>query len=254
MGRRENPVDHTAPRCGRLAEHLRQHRRRAGLTYRELAQCTGLSQATTKRVASGKTLPGPAVTDAYVSGCGGGEDDVQRARELWIWARIEQRGRLDTLRAPRPELISDAGDLSRVPEVLWERAGAPSPRQMRHERPDIRWALSASSVYRIVGRQALPVDAAQLRAFLLGCGVPEDQHAPWVEALEKIKRRSSSSDPSEVVHVASVGLGKTLEAGFVAAAAVKDFRPPGELEDPQASDQAPSRTGRAGRSCWRGCA
>lgn len=138
MGRRENPVDHTAPRRGRLAEHLRQHRRRAGLTHRELAQCTGLSQATTKRVASGKTLPGPAVTDAYVSGCGGGEDDVQRARELWIWARIEQRGRLDTLRAPRPELIGDAGDLSRVPEVLWERAGAPSPRQMRHDRTDVQ--------------------------------------------------------------------------------------------------------------------
>ncbi|GAA3660302.1 helix-turn-helix domain-containing protein [Streptomyces chitinivorans] len=215
MGRRENPVDHTAPHRGRLAEYLRQHRRRAGLTYQELQERTGLSQATLKRAASGTVLPKQDVAETYVSGCGGAEEAVQEVRELWRAARIEKRGRPSPLRALRPELVSDAGDLSKALVALWERVGAPSPRQMR-ERSGIPAALPVSSCYLIVGRQALPADATQLRAFLLGCGVPEDQHGPWERALEKVKRRSSSS--SEVDRLALTGLGKTLEAGLVAMA------------------------------------
>ncbi len=55
MGHPETPVDQTVPARGELAEALRALRTRAGLSYDELAVRTGLSPATLKRAASGRT-------------------------------------------------------------------------------------------------------------------------------------------------------------------------------------------------------
>jgi transcriptional regulator with XRE-family HTH domain len=184
MGRRENPVDHSRPARGRLAEYLRLRRQSAAMTYRELARATGLSPATLKRAASGTVVPRHTTVEAYVEGCGGGPAQAQYAGELWRHARIEERGRLSGLHAPRPELISDAADLSRALEVVWEQAGAPSLRDIR-DRSGNPLALPVSSAARIVNRDAVPADEQQLRAFLAGCGIPPEQHATWTAAFAK---------------------------------------------------------------------
>ncbi|MFE2718906.1 helix-turn-helix domain-containing protein [Streptomyces mirabilis] len=197
MGRREKPVDHSRPARGRLAEHLRSWRESAGMTYETLAGRTGLSPATLKRAACGTTVPKRATVEAYVDGCGGGQEALQAADELWRQARIEERGRLTQLHAPRPELISDEGDLSRALEVAFEQAGAPSLREIR-ERSGNPLALPVSSAARIVNRDTIPADQQQLQAFLTGCGVPPERHTPWLAAFSKI-----SSQPTGVPGAAS---------------------------------------------------
>ncbi|MFF2430868.1 helix-turn-helix domain-containing protein [Streptomyces mirabilis] len=184
MGRRDKPVDHSQPARGQLAEHLRSWRETAGITYETLASRTGLSPATLKRAASGTVVPRLATAEAYVEGCGGGQDAVRAADALWRQARIEERGRLVQLRAPRPELIADAADLSRALEATWERAGAPSLREIR-DRSGNPLALPVSSAARIVNRDTIPADEQQLHAFLTGCGVPPEQHAAWTTAFDK---------------------------------------------------------------------
>ncbi|MFD6413966.1 helix-turn-helix domain-containing protein [Nocardia asteroides] len=197
MGRRENPVDHSRPARGRLAEYLRVERHAAGLTYQELAASTGLSPATLKRAASGSVVPKRATVEAFVEGCGGASWAVRDADELWRRARIEERGRLAQLSAPRPELIADAADLSRALEVVWEQAGAPSLRDIRNRSGNLL-ALPVSSAARIVNRDAVPADVRQLHAFLTGCGIPPEQHAVWSAAFTKISSTPSAPTLQEL--------------------------------------------------------
>ncbi|MGW8847774.1 helix-turn-helix domain-containing protein [Streptomyces xiamenensis] len=185
MGRRENPVDHTARRRGQLAEMLRGHRRKAGLTYSELAARTGVSQATLKRAASGRYVARRATVEAFVTACGGDEEAANLATGLWQLAWIEKRDRIKDLRAPHPELISDAADLSKSLQLVRESAGAPSLREIRRRSGD-ELALPVSSAARIANRLTIPADLRQLRAFLSGCGVPRARHTPWVKAWNKI--------------------------------------------------------------------
>ncbi|MGW0315108.1 hypothetical protein [Streptomyces flavidovirens] len=151
----------------------------------------GASQATLKRAASGASVPRRETVEGFVTACGADAKAVHGAAELWRWARIEERGRLGSLRAPRPELISDAGDLSKALERVWEQAGAPSLREIRRRSGD-ELALPVSSAARIVSRDAIPADLRQLTAFLTGCGVPEGNHAVWAEAWRKIASRRAT--------------------------------------------------------------
>jgi hypothetical protein len=134
-------------------------------------------------------VPQRATPEAYVEGCGGGQDAVRAADALWRQARIEERGRLTQTHAPRSELIVDAADLSRALEAVWERAGAPSLRQIR-DRSGNPLALPVSSAARIVKRDTVPADEQQLRAFLTGCGIPPEQHAVWTAAFAKVSSAS----------------------------------------------------------------
>ncbi|MFI8966932.1 helix-turn-helix domain-containing protein [Streptomyces sp. NPDC053493] len=56
-GTHENPVDHSVPSRGELADFLRAERRASGLTYDHLAERTGISAATLKRAASSRVTP-----------------------------------------------------------------------------------------------------------------------------------------------------------------------------------------------------
>ncbi|MFD6826673.1 helix-turn-helix domain-containing protein [Streptomyces sp. NPDC060085] len=155
MGRAEKPVDHSRPARGRLAEHLRSWRESAGMTYERLAVVAALSPATLKRAAGGSAVPRRATVEAYIEGCGGTPEAVRAAEEMWRQARIEERGRLTQLHAPRPELISDEADLSRALEVVFEQARAPSLREIL-TRSGNPLALPLSSAARIVNRDAVP--------------------------------------------------------------------------------------------------
>ncbi|MFK0047677.1 helix-turn-helix domain-containing protein [Streptomyces sp. NPDC090741] len=185
MGRPEHPVDFTVQECGVLARRLRVLRRDAGLTYDELATETGLSAATLKRAASGKTLPALKTAEKFAAACGGAKGRVQR---LWLEARIADRGRLEELRRPAaPHLVSSPAELSVALEFFYERAGTPSLRELQQRAGgDARLVLPISSAARIVSRQTLPASGRQLRAFLAGCGLSSRSKDRWVKAYTRV--------------------------------------------------------------------
>ncbi|MFE5621117.1 helix-turn-helix domain-containing protein [Streptomyces virginiae] len=189
MGRPELPVDHTVPERGELAEVLRRCRTRAGMSYDELAAMTGLSPATLKRAASGKTVPSQETVTTFVLACRGKLDGLHR---LWLDARIADRGKLAKLDKPGlPQFISGRRELSAALQYFYEAAGAPS---LRHfvELAGGRHLLPVSSACRIVNRAALPVSRQQMVAFLTACGLTGRLLEQWGDAFHEITRGSDS--------------------------------------------------------------
>ncbi|MFK0238623.1 helix-turn-helix domain-containing protein [Streptomyces vinaceus] len=185
MGRPELPVDHTLPERGELAEVLRRCRTRARMSYDELAAETGLSPATLKRAASGKTVPSEETVMTFVSACGGKLDGLRR---LWLDARIADRGRLPQLRKPGlPQFINGRRELSAALEYFYEAAGAPSLRRLV-ELAGGRHLLPVSTAGRIVNRQALPASRQQMVAFLTACGLTGRPLEQWELAFHEITR------------------------------------------------------------------
>ncbi|MGW6782277.1 helix-turn-helix domain-containing protein [Streptomyces sp. NPDC054987] len=177
-------MDHTLPERGELAAALRRIRTLAGLSYDELADRTGLSAATLKRAAWGKTVPAEETVIAFAAACGG--DSVDVLRRLWLNARIADRGRLVQLRKPAlPQFIDGRRELSAALEYFYEAAGAPS---LRHFVALAGGAhlLPVSSAARIVKRQALPVSRQQMVAFLTACGLTGQPLDLWGDAFEEI--------------------------------------------------------------------
>ncbi|MFC9825234.1 helix-turn-helix domain-containing protein [Streptomyces erythrochromogenes] len=185
MGRPELPVDHTLFERGRLAEQLRFIRMAARLNYDELADRTGLSPATLKRATSGRTVPAWETVAAFATACG---DQPRLLHELWLNARIADRGRLAQLRQPaRPQLIESRRELSAALEYFYEAAGAPPLRRLAALAGD-PYLLPVSSAHRIVKRQALPVSRQQMVAFLTACGLTGQALVLWGVAFEEITR------------------------------------------------------------------
>lgn len=69
MGRRELPLYPADEPAVQLAHGLRELRRAAGLTYRQLAQVAHYHHTVLWRAASGATVPSWQVTIAFVTGC-----------------------------------------------------------------------------------------------------------------------------------------------------------------------------------------
>lgn len=79
-GRPERDVDPNGGPVQRLAHELRELRKEAGLTYREMAQASGRGASTLSRAAAGEQLPAWPVVRAYVEACRG---DVGVWEERW---------------------------------------------------------------------------------------------------------------------------------------------------------------------------
>lgn len=197
MGRPELPVDHTVPERGELAAALRELRADAGLTYDELASRTGLSAATLKRAASGRTVPSWSTFTAFTDACCNVDGAVmsQLRRELgeltslWRSARVAERGRLKHLRRPAsPELVTTAGHLSEALEYFYEGAGAVSLRRLQALAGGAH-LLPVSTAARIVSRQALPASRQQCVAFLSACGLGPRLVRRWADAYERLTTR-----------------------------------------------------------------
>jgi transcriptional regulator with XRE-family HTH domain len=85
MPRQEKPLDSAGGPVVWFADRLRQQRKRARLTYRELAARTTYSHAHMVRAASGDVLPSWLVVRAYLIACGVTHPPVLRLWEqLWI--------------------------------------------------------------------------------------------------------------------------------------------------------------------------
>ncbi|MFD4955811.1 helix-turn-helix domain-containing protein [Streptomyces sp. NPDC058451] len=189
MGRPEGPLT-GPPHRRQLARHLRELRAEAGVTYDEMAAVAAVSPATLKRAASGAALPKWLTVMHFCIACFAAATPhsrpipkVAELEKLWRTARMEERGTLH-LKNPRPEYIADQADLSHALYALYERAGAPPLRQVQH-RGGGPLHLPLSTLARIVNRETLPADQKQYLAFLMGCGVPEEQRAKWLAAWKK---------------------------------------------------------------------
>lgn len=192
MGNREKPVSTDNRALAGLAEWLRERRMVAKLTYRQLADRTGLHATTLQRAASGQAVPQLQVVLAYARGC---EARADQAKALWRQAQREERraARQGTasLPAPRPELVRDFADLSAAMLDLYEKAFAPSMRTME-ERAGGFGVLPRSSAHRIVTKRAMPRREEQFIGFLRACEVPEEERQPWVDAWSRAWRHQKA--------------------------------------------------------------
>ena len=109
-----------------LAAFLTSVRHTPGLTWDQLAQTTKLSVRTLRRTASDATrVPPEDNVIAFVHGCGYGKTEQRKALDLWRAARIEERGVLPRLNAPKVEYIRSQGELLDAAAAAYERDGAP---------------------------------------------------------------------------------------------------------------------------------
>ncbi|MFI8263517.1 helix-turn-helix domain-containing protein [Streptomyces sp. NPDC085665] len=197
-------MDETVRERALLAKTLRRFRRVAGLSYDELAARTGLSAATLKRAASGKTVPSEDTVKTIATACG---QDPETLRWFWLHARIADRGRLAQLRKPAlPQFINGRRELSAALEYFYEDAGAPPLRRLT-ELAGGTHLLPVSSAARIVSRQALPASRQQMAAFLTACGVPGHLLGLWGDAFDEVaqSREIDRREPGPFAHLVYEG-------------------------------------------------
>ncbi|MER5347840.1 helix-turn-helix transcriptional regulator [Streptomyces mirabilis] len=194
MARPEAPVDHTVPELGELAELLRSLRRRASLTYTELASRTAFSAATLKRAAGGRALPDVLVAFGYALACeivpGHLSNDEELKGVLLQWqkarravSKAQQASRRASV-VPKPQLVRDEADLSGALRDAWARAGRPSTRAME-KASNGQVPRSTASV--ISSAHSVPRDFRQYVAYLRACEIKGQALAPWIRAWFKIR-------------------------------------------------------------------
>ncbi|MDQ0904371.1 transcriptional regulator with XRE-family HTH domain [Streptomyces canus] len=202
MARPETPVDHTIPELGQLAELLRSLRRKAGLTYTELAARSGYSAATLKRAASGRTLPDVIVAFGYALACEIVPAQSSEQQELrgvilqWQKARkavkkAQQAARRSSV-VPKPQLARDEADLSGALRDAWTRAGRPSTRAME-KASNGQVPRSTASV--ISSAHTVPRDFRQYIAYLRVCKIKGQALTPWIRAWFKIREVPAELQP-----------------------------------------------------------
>ncbi|MFE4518486.1 helix-turn-helix domain-containing protein [Kitasatospora sp. NPDC056783] len=188
MGRREKPVEAAEPALRRLAEWLREQRKEAKLTYRQLADRTNYHPTTLQRAAAGRSVPSWKVVEAVVRECGG---DLKTARRKWsqanYWAHVPHPSRTRRLRAPRrvdPEQVDSFADLRRAMHEMRRKADWPSLRELDRRARD-RGARLPSSTLALVLKGEAPLRKPVFLAYMDVCGVKEARRALWAAAWDR---------------------------------------------------------------------
>ncbi|MYX18412.1 helix-turn-helix domain-containing protein [Streptomyces sp. SID8374] len=270
MGRIEKEIATDSPALRELVQWLRDRRTAACLTYRELADLTGLHATTLQRVASGRTVPMLKRVMAYARGCNARGDEAHR---LWLRARRE-RARADgsARPVPSPALVGDLAELSAALRGLYEEAGGPSLRVME-ERAGSFGSLPRSAAHRIVSKQSVPRDLKQLQAFLRACDLPESRWKPWESAWSRAWRAEKQEHgvwfdgnwPAELPDEIQprtlrplVPGPRSVRTGVVAAVDLSQYEDPGRrvalpvrTRSPRSTEARSFRKGRAGRPFYR---
>ncbi|MFJ5259842.1 helix-turn-helix domain-containing protein [Streptomyces sp. NPDC088387] len=182
--------DHLSP-LGKLAIALREGRKQRGLSFAELSEQTRDYSATTlQRAASGAVVPKLEAARAFAHACKLDVDEIDR---LWLDAyRARKGGRTTTGEAPRPHLIRDFPDLSAALAELRLSHGAPPYRLMEQRARSAGLGLSRSTACRISERRQTPASVTSMRAFLIGCGLPDRRHTVWLDAWQRAQQHTDS--------------------------------------------------------------
>lgn len=196
MARPERPLLDNKGELAALADHLRQGRRRKGLTYKDLASRAGDYSATTlQRAASGDRLPRREVARAYAHACGLDIDHVDRLWEAPTGKKIGGLRRARRSRRDSPASGAQPRRSSIALVALHATHGGPTIRLM-HKRARQHAGcvpLSTSTLHRILRRMAVPASKEGLHAFLIGCEVPLPQRLLWEQAGARARRNHRTS-------------------------------------------------------------
>jgi Domain of unknown function (DUF4407)/Helix-turn-helix domain len=188
-GRPENPLSSDGGPVAELASELRLMRRRADLTYRELAAKTGRTPSTLSVAADGQRLPSWPVTRAWVEACGGNGSTVRDLyeRACTVAGRpVPFDNRPED--PPAPEAISNGAQFVEGMKLLRAWAGNPSLAQLN--RRSGGFGLPPSTVSEMLRKGKLPrLDLVQ--AYVRACGLSDNQATAWEHAHAKIVARES---------------------------------------------------------------
>lgn len=201
VGRSPNPIPEPDSAVGRLAQKLRGGLMDRSFSYQELAAQIAYHATTLQRAADGKTVASWAVVSEFARACDLDKEDV---RLLWQAARSERDGR-PTPR-PRPpvavEQIATYADLGLYLVWVREKAGSPSYQRMEDRAEATRTQfgrLPHSTAHRIGARKANRPSLKQMRAYLVGCGIPAKRHDPLVRAWRRADARYWGEDARQNV-------------------------------------------------------
>jgi hypothetical protein len=190
VARPEKPIDYTVPEVGDLAAYLRGLRDAANLTYAELAARAWFSESSVKRaVRGGAMAPRWEVVVAYVSTCGGSENEARGwyARAKAAAAAAARDARRCTI-MPKPQFARDLSDLSGAMRDAYRRAGCPRVRDMEREAGPGR--LPRNTAHGVITARALPKEVRTYIAFLEMCEITGRDLIPWFAAWARIRRVS----------------------------------------------------------------
>jgi transcriptional regulator with XRE-family HTH domain len=195
MGRPEKSITTPNRSLGRLAVWLRNHRRRAGLSYRQLAERTVYSPVTLSRATTGENIPRLPVVEAFARACGG---DVADSRALWREARWEEYRTSAVVHVLEPKLkaVHTPEDMIAALQYLYHRSGA-MPIEEIERRSGGAGLLPHTTLHRmILGETMLQME--QLVAFLKVCEVPEQNRGGWLKAWTRAWRRRESEKEKRI--------------------------------------------------------
>ncbi|MET9954416.1 hypothetical protein ABZ135_23130 [Streptomyces sp. NPDC006339] len=185
-----NPIPNPNSLTGRLAQHLRDGMALRRLSYRELATITRYHATTLQRAADGKHLSTWEVVREFASTC---DLDLEATRGMWKAAHSERHRRRDPRARPvGVEQIHNYAELGVFLVDLRERKGSP-PYRLMERRALAHWKwfgrLPHSTAQRIGTRQTSRPTLNQMRAFLVGCGIPPEHHGDLVRAWHRAHTR-----------------------------------------------------------------
>ncbi|MET8134110.1 helix-turn-helix domain-containing protein [Streptomyces sp. NPDC005251] len=191
MARPEKKIPNEVSPLGKLATKLRNGRTACGFSYAVLSGRTRLySAATLQRAASGTVVPKREVVRAFAHACG---LDVDEVDQLWLNAyrggQKAPRDRRGAAQPPAPHLIRDLPQLGAALGELRQTSGAPAYRVMEKRAASAGLELSRSTAYRISAGKQSPSSVACLEAFLVGCALPPQRRAVWLEAWLRAARQ-----------------------------------------------------------------
>ncbi|WP_369212328.1 helix-turn-helix domain-containing protein [Streptomyces flavofungini] len=169
MARPEQPVSTTNEGLRELAEWLRESRRAAGVTHREMAEATGhtVSASTFSRATSGDRIPRLQVVEEYARAC---QASVRLARQYWQAARYVEHQRTHLpAKTTEPDQVYTPAHLNEALKHLYYRAGAMPVLEMER-RAGAHGQLPHSTVSRVLADKAM-FDYAQFLTFLRICDV-----------------------------------------------------------------------------------
>ncbi|MEU4088953.1 helix-turn-helix domain-containing protein [Streptomyces aureus] len=192
MARPEKKIPNAVSPLGELATKLRSGRTSCGLSYAVLSGRTRLySAATLQRAASGTVVPKREVVRAFAHACGLDVDELDR---LWLNAYRCREGtprpRCGAAQPRAPHLISNLPELGAALGELRQTSGAPAYRMMEKRAASAGLELSRNTAYRISTGKQSPNSVACLEAFLVGCALPPQRHAVWLEAWLRVTRQA----------------------------------------------------------------
>jgi len=194
--RAKNPIDPalTGPVVP-FAQALRERRERAGNPSLDYMARTGYISKSTLSVADrGDELPTWDATVAYLRGCRVTDEvELEQWRERWeaVAAEIGK-----TPGKPRPKMtvqspasappsprdITTVRDLRRRLREVRVWAGDPSYQQMSEQAHKQGKRLARSTIGDLLGKKMTLPKVDTVLAYLVACGVPEEEHGSWIEA------------------------------------------------------------------------